>query len=98
MRPKKYHVHLTEAERAELARWANAQRHSERKRARILLLADEAREGGATKDANIAAHVRGCLPTVTQACRIRARNFSASQPIACARMRPVIEPADALAS
>jgi hypothetical protein len=96
MRPKKYLVSLTEAERAELARWANSQRHSER--ARILLLADEAREGGATKDADIAAHVRGCLPTVTQACRIRARNFSASQPIACARVRPVIEPADALAS
>ena len=63
---------LTEAEREELARWSKSQRHSERerKRARILLLADEAREGGAATDAAIAAQVKVCLPTVS---RVRQR-------------------------
>lgn len=72
MSAKKYRVSLTEAERAELTRWSKSQRHSERerKRARVLLLADEAREGGADKDADIAARVKVCLPTVN---RIRQR-------------------------
>lgn len=72
MSAKKYHVSLTEAEREELARWSKSQRHSERerKRARILLLADEAKEGGAAKDASIAAQVKVCLPTVN---RVRQR-------------------------
>lgn len=49
---KKHHASLTEAERTELVRLSKSQRHSERerKRARILLLADEAREGGADRD------------------------------------------------
>ena len=70
MSAKKYRVSLTEAERDELTRWSKSQRHSERKRARILLLADEAKEGGATKDADIAAQVRVCSPTVN---RVRQR-------------------------
>lgn len=57
MSAKKYRVSLSEAEREALSRWSKSQHHSERerKRARILLLADEAREGGADKDADIAA-------------------------------------------
>jgi len=68
MSAKKYHVSLTEAERDELTRWSKSQRHSERerKRARILLLADEAKEGGADKDADIAAQVKVCSPTVNR--------------------------------
>ena len=69
MSAKKHHVSLTEAEREELVRWGNSQRHSERerKRARILLLADETQEGGAVKDAAIAAQVKVSLPTVNRA-------------------------------
>ncbi len=72
MSAKKYRVALTEAEREELTRWSKSQHHSERerKRARILLLADEAGEGGAATDAAIAAQVRVCLPTVN---RVRQR-------------------------
>ena len=72
MSAKKYHVSLTEAEREELARWSKSQRHSERerKRARILLLADEAQENGAKADAEIAAQIKVCLPTVN---RVRQR-------------------------
>ena len=72
MSAKKYHVSLTEAERDELTRWSKSQRHSERerKRARILLLADEAKEGGADKDADIAAQVKVSSPTVN---RVRQR-------------------------
>jgi len=72
MSAKKYRVSLTEAEREELTRWGKSRHHSERerKRARILLLADEAREGGAAKDADIAAQVGVCLPTVN---RVRQR-------------------------
>ena len=60
MSAKKYHVSLTEAERNDLVRLSKSQRHSERerKRARILLLADEAKEGGAGKDTAIAQQVR----------------------------------------
>jgi transposase len=86
MSAKKYHVSLTEADREELVRWGKSQRHSERerKRARILLLADEGpfnetQEGGAAKDTAIAAaakdtaiaaQVKVSLPTVN---RIRQR-------------------------
>ena len=72
MSAKKYLVSLTEAEREELARQGKSQRHSERerKRARILLLADEAREGGAVKDAAIAEQVRVAPLTVS---RVRQR-------------------------
>ena len=72
MSAKKYRVSLAEAERDELTRWSKSQRHSERecKRARILLLADEAKEGGADKDADIAAQVKVCSPTVN---RVRQR-------------------------
>lgn len=72
MSAKKYHVSLTEAEREELARWSKSQRRSERerKRARILLLADEAQENGAKADAEIAAQIKVCLPTVN---RVRQR-------------------------
>lgn len=56
MSAKKYHICLSEAEREELTRWSHSQRRSERerKRARILLLADEAQEGGAVPNAAIA--------------------------------------------
>ena len=72
MSAKKYHVSLTEAEWDELTRWSKSQRHSERerKRARILLLADEAKEGGAAKDADISAQVKVSSPTVN---RVRQR-------------------------
>ena len=72
MRPKKYHVHLTEADRAELTRLSKSQRRSERerKRARILLLADEAQAGGSAQDTQIAAQVKVCAMTVL---RVRQR-------------------------
>ncbi len=72
MPAKKQHVSLTETEREELTRWSKSQRRSERerKRARILLLADQAQEGGAKTDAEIAAQVKVCLPTVS---RVRQR-------------------------
>jgi len=72
MSAKKYHVSLTEAERTELVRLSKSQRHSERerKRARILLLADEAQEGGADKDADIAQQVKVAPLTVN---RVRQR-------------------------
>ena len=72
MSAKKYHVSLTEAERTELTRLSKSQRHSERerKRARILLLADEAQEGGATTDAAIAARIKVASLTVN---RVRQR-------------------------
>ena len=69
---KKYHVSLTETERTDLLRLSKSQRHSERerKRARILLLADEAKDGGADKDAAIAQQVKVAPLTVN---RIRQR-------------------------
>ncbi len=72
MSAKKYHVSLIEAERAELTRLSKSQRHSERerKRARILLLADEAQEGGAAKDAAIAEQIKVAPLTVN---RVRQR-------------------------
>ena len=72
MSVKKYHVRLTQAERDELARWSKSRRRSERerKRARILLLADEAREGGACKDSDIAQEVDVAALTVN---RVRRR-------------------------
>lgn len=74
MSAKKYHVSLTQAERDELLRLSKSQRHSERerKRARILLLADDAKEGGADKDADIAQQVKVAALTVN---RIRQRFF-----------------------
>ena len=59
MSAKKYIVSSTEAEREELARLSKSQRHSERerKRTRILLLADEAQESGAARDAAIAEQI-----------------------------------------
>jgi hypothetical protein len=78
MRPKTYHVALAPEQREELTRRSVSQRQSarERKRARILLLADEAREGGATADADIAAQVKVCLPTVG---RVRQRFAQAEE-------------------
>ena len=72
MSKKKYHVSLTEAERDELTRLSKSQRHSERerKRARILLLADGAKEDGADKDAAIARQVKVAPLTVN---RVRQR-------------------------
>ena len=72
MRPKIYHVALAPEQREDLTRQSTSQRHSarERKRARVLLLADEAQEGGATPDAAIAAQVKVCPLTV---CRVRQR-------------------------
>ncbi len=72
MSAKKYHVLLTAPEREQLARWSVSQKHSarERKHARILLLADEAPEGGTCTDADIAAQVKVCPLTVN---RVRQR-------------------------
>lgn len=69
---KKYSVVLSSSERQELLRWSKSQRRSERerKRARILLLADQAQEGGAAKDSEIAAQVKVALLTVN---RVRQR-------------------------
>ena len=77
MRPKQFHVTLTDEQRDELARQSTSQRHSarERKRARILLLADEAREGGPAQDDVIAREVGVCAPTVG---RVR-RRFAQAQ-------------------
>ena len=68
MSAKKYHVSLTQSERDELVRLSKSQRHSERerKRARILLLCDEAKEGGADKDTDIAAQVKVAPLTVNR--------------------------------
>ena len=78
MRPKSYHVTLVAEQRDELTRKSASQKQSarERKRARILLLADEAQEGGATPDAAIAAQVRVCLGTVG---RVRQRFAQAKE-------------------
>ncbi len=78
MRPKTYHVVLVPEQRDELVRKSTSQRHSarERKRARILLLADEAQDGGAVADADIAAQVKVCLPTVG---RVRQRFAQAKE-------------------
>ena len=72
MRPKTHHVALVAEQRAELTRKSTSQKQSarERRRARILLLADEAREGGAVPDAAIAAQVKVCMGTVG---RVRQR-------------------------
>ncbi len=72
MRPKIYHVALAPEQRDELTRKSISQKQSirERKRARILLLADEAQEGGAVLDAGIAAQVKVSLTTVG---RVRQR-------------------------
>jgi len=78
MRPKIYHVALAPEQREELARNSTSQKQSarERKRARILLLADEAQEGGAVLDAGIAAKVRVSLTTVG---RVRQRFAQAKE-------------------
>jgi hypothetical protein len=72
MRPKSYPVVLSPAERTTLLTLSQSYRHSERERqhARILLMADEAQDAGATPDAAIAAHLQVCLPTVG---RVRQR-------------------------
>lgn len=66
MRPKTYHVTLTPEQRTELTSISHSYRHSERerKRARVLLLADETQAGGAKTDKTIATQVKVCLPTV----------------------------------
>ena len=68
MRPKTYHVALAPDQRDELLRKSTSSRQSirERKRARILLLCDEAQEGGAVADVSIAAQVKVCLATVAR--------------------------------
>ena len=72
MSTKKYHVILTSSQREELTRDSQSQRRSERerKRARILLLADEAREGGALTDTEIARQIKVVPLTVN---RVRQR-------------------------
>lgn len=72
MPAKKYHVRLTEPDREELTRWSQSKHRSERerKRARILLLADEAQENGDCADAEIAAQVKADALTVS---RVRQR-------------------------
>ena len=72
MRPKTYHVTLTDPQRAQLNAISHSYRYSERerKRVRILLLADEAQPEGPATDNHIAAQVNVCLPTVQ---RVRQR-------------------------
>lgn len=72
MPAKKYPVRLTELDREELNRWSRSRHHSERerKRARILLLADDAQESGPCTDAEIAAQVKVDTLTVS---RVRQR-------------------------
>jgi hypothetical protein len=74
---KKHHVTLSEEQREQLTRQSVSQKNSlrERKRARIVLLADEgpfntAPEGGALADTLIADRVRVCLHTAE---RVRQR-------------------------
>ena len=78
MRPKTHPVALVAQQRAELTRKSISQKQSarERRRARILLLADEAQEGGAVPDAAIAAQVKVCLATVG---RVRQRFAQAKE-------------------
>ena len=68
MSAKKHHVSLTQSDRDELVRLSMSPRHSERerKRARVLLLCDEAKEGGADKDTDIAAQVKVAPLTVNR--------------------------------
>lgn len=77
MPAKKYHVHLTEPDREELTRWSQSRHRSERerKRARILLLADEgpfnaAPGNGPCTDGEIALQVKADALTVS---RVRQR-------------------------
>ena len=72
MPAKKYHVSLTEPEREQLSRLSLSQRHSarERKRARILLLADVTHPSGGANDKEIAATVRANAVTIS---RVRRR-------------------------
>jgi len=68
MPAKKHHVTLTGEQRRQVAIVARSYRRSdrERKRARILLLADTAQPDGALKDEGIAEQVDVCLLTVQQ--------------------------------
>ena len=72
MSAKKHLVTLTLAQREGLTQIGQSQRNSERerKRARILLLADEDREGGALTDSEIAGRIRVVPLTVN---RVRQR-------------------------
>lgn len=78
MSMKKHHVMLTEQQRQHLVCQSVSQKISlrERKRARVLLLADETQEGGATADALIATQVHVCLHTVE---RVRYRFAQAQE-------------------
>lgn len=68
MPAKKYHVTLTSEQRQQCEIVARSYKHSdrERKRARILLLADTKREGGNLPDELIVAQVKVCALTVHQ--------------------------------
>ena len=70
--PKKYHVSLTAEQRQHCEIIARSYKHSERerKRARILLLADTHRDEGGVPDAAICSCAKVCLLTVE---RIRKR-------------------------
>jgi transposase len=66
MTAKQYKVHLTEAEREELIALVNKGQSQARRlrRARILLMADEAQEEGGFKDAEIAKALNAQVRTV----------------------------------
>jgi hypothetical protein len=68
MPAKKHHVTLTPEQRERVEIVARSYKHSERerKRARILLLADTAQAAGASKDALIEPQVGVCNATVAQ--------------------------------
>ena len=68
MPAKKHHVTLTSEQREQVEIVARSYKHSERerKRARILLLADTSAEAGAAPDAEIERQVGVCNATVEQ--------------------------------
>jgi Homeodomain-like domain len=72
MPAKQYHVRLDEEQRTRLEQVAHSNKRSqrERTRARILLLADAAQEGGGCKDEVICRQVRTSASTVV---RVRQR-------------------------
>lgn len=72
MPAKKHHVTLSEEQRNKVEIIARSYKHSERerKRAKILLLADTNREGGGLSDETICEQTKACLLTVQ---RVRKR-------------------------
>ena len=81
MPAKKHHVTLTQEQRQQVEIVARSYKHSERerKRARILLLADTSQPTGASKDEEIVAKVNASLIMVQQ---VRRRFATEGLPVA----------------